>query len=300
MNSREKEVTIITHSAITVLNAIYQPLGSAVGVVGPTKVTVTSSKTSTIDISPKEAGMTLVKTCLDTFEARFHHSTSELEIVTNSSLPPERGLKTSSAVASALMIALAKFFNMKMTLLEALVLGAHASMNAGVSVTGALDDAIACTVGGWNLVRNREFKLSFLKPTPLMELACLLLIPEKRRPKLFFGLARERESNQEFQKMLSKARRAAEKGDIITAIRLNTLSYTKELNVPEADFIDILNSHKKVMVAGLNGGGPSMFVFCKKKDQNELLNDLTANFPEYNVKQARFRSIQGDLNAYIY
>ncbi|WP_338172415.1 hypothetical protein [Candidatus Poseidonia alphae] len=70
----------------------------------------------------------------------------------NSKIPPQQGLKSSSALCVAAFRALGEATEIEVSDELAVELSGHAQIAAGVSMTGSLDDAWACATKGWKLI----------------------------------------------------------------------------------------------------------------------------------------------------
>ena len=77
-------------------------------------------------------------------------------VITRSAIPVSRGLKSSSAAANAIIFATLDALGQEVDEIEAIRLGTKAAMAAGVSLTGAFDDACAAWFGGVVLTDNRS------------------------------------------------------------------------------------------------------------------------------------------------
>jgi shikimate kinase len=80
-------------------------------------------------------------------------------VTTSSEVPLARGLKSSSAAANAAVLATLDAIGEEMDPLEAVRLGVRAAKDAGVTITGAFDDACASFFGGFVVTDNRETEL---------------------------------------------------------------------------------------------------------------------------------------------
>ncbi len=80
-------------------------------------------------------------------------------VTTSSEVPLARGLKSSSAAANAAVLATLDAIGEEMDSLEAVRLGVRAAKDAGVTITGAFDDACASFFGGFVVTDNRETEL---------------------------------------------------------------------------------------------------------------------------------------------
>ena len=92
-------------SAITILNAIYADFGAAIGIDIPISVEIRESDNLVITTNPQNS-LDLINACLELVSSESHITIENIEISTYSPLPSQRGLKTSSAISTALIHAL--------------------------------------------------------------------------------------------------------------------------------------------------------------------------------------------------
>jgi len=146
----------------TVINAIATWKGAAFGIDLKTFAHVEldySEKTVRGYIGGMPEGDTsLIENCvryvLDHFGLEFGGT-----VTTSSEVPLARGLKSSSAAANAAVLATLDAIGEEMDPLEAVRLGVRAAKDAGVTITGAFDDACASFLGGFVVTDNRETEL---------------------------------------------------------------------------------------------------------------------------------------------
>ena len=105
---------------------------------------------------------------------------TRLDLDFRSNIPTGYGLKSSSAISSAVVLSCAKAFGKTMTDEEILKLGAKASIQTKVSITGAYDDACACYFGGFNVTDNLRMKLVHRELGP-KELQAIIFLPKSRK-----------------------------------------------------------------------------------------------------------------------
>ncbi|HJH28912.1 MAG TPA: shikimate kinase [Methanosarcinaceae archaeon] len=98
-------------------------------------------------------------------------------VTTRSEVPLARGLKSSSAAANATVLATLDAIGESMEPLDAVQIGVQASKEAGVTITGAFDDACASFFGGIVVTDNKEMKL--IKRVE-REMDVLIFAPDKK------------------------------------------------------------------------------------------------------------------------
>jgi shikimate kinase len=148
----------------TVLNALATGVGSAFAVDAET--------TATVDLGADAAGVTgeiadapdadtrLVERCVELVVERFGDGEGGT-VRTDSEVPMAAGLKSSSAAANATVLATLEALDAveEVDRVEATRLGVQAARDAGVTVTGAFDDASASMLGGVTVTDNADDEL---------------------------------------------------------------------------------------------------------------------------------------------
>ena len=166
----------VAYGAGTVINAIAAWKGCAFGIDLKTEATV-QLRGDLIEGEIEGGGdtrlieraceLTLDNLCID----------SGAKIRTTSGIPVASGLKSSSAAANATVLATARAAGRDIDPLEAVRIGVQAALDAGVSITGAFDDACASMFGGVVLTDNKERKL--LKRERL-ESEVVIYVPDRK------------------------------------------------------------------------------------------------------------------------
>lgn len=169
----------------TVLNALATGTGAAFGVDVETRATVelapdAGGVTGTVAEDPA-ADTELIERCVALATDRWGDGEGGT-VRTDSDVPLAAGLKSSSAAANAAVLATCDALGLAVdddrqassggsdpgratvTRLEACRLGVRAAREAGVTVTGAFDDATASMLGGVTLTDNREDELRRREP----------------------------------------------------------------------------------------------------------------------------------------
>jgi shikimate kinase len=177
-----RKAKAISYGAITVINAIASGIGSAIGIDLWTKaeVEINSNNKIIAEISGQaNEDTSLIKECVKKFFQKFKINDYGAKIKTSTSIPIARGLKSSSAASNAVTLALAKALNMDIPDIEIIKIGVEASIDSGVSITGAFDDATASYFGGIVLTNNLKKEL-ILRKNVNEDLRAVLFIPEEK------------------------------------------------------------------------------------------------------------------------
>ncbi len=183
---------------------------------------------------------------------------------TVSSVPIGVGLKTSSAASTAISIAVfaalgQKAFDPK----RALDCSVQASLASGASITGALDDASGCLLGGLNMTDNLARKVVSSRLFD-KKLRVLVVIPrtksrrESVEPQLIrkFGLL----TDLFFEMTL--------KGDYWRAMVLNGMTYSSILKYDPSPALRAVEHG--ALGAGLSGTGPAVAAVFDASRQAEM------------------------------
>ncbi len=171
-------------AAISIVNALPTGIGAAVGIDWPCRVTARlprSDRGSAVSIAPVRSRTPLVRASAQAALQRFAAGARGLRLSVRSSIPVARGLKSSSAVSSAVVLAAAHAAGAEPDPSEVARLSAAVGRVTGVSATGAFDDAVAGLVPGGVVTDNRidvELRRFSLEPT----LSVALWIPRSTHP----------------------------------------------------------------------------------------------------------------------
>lgn len=199
----------------------------------------------------------LIERCVELVLEKFKQK-SGARIKTESEVPIARGLKSSSAAANAAVLATLSALGEELDPLDAVRLGVKAAMDAGVTITGAFDDACASFLGGIVVTNNREIIL--LKRVEY-EAVAVIYVPDKLAFTKDVNVARVKTIapfienafglvlNEEFEK----------------AMTLNGLLYCSVLGYNPEPIINALESGARA--AGLSGKGPA---FIALVDESEV------------------------------
>jgi shikimate kinase len=248
------------HGAITVVNAIATGKGAAVGIALHTEaeVELRPSGHLVVDIQSAEREPTaLVRATIQRAFAAGNCADLGAYVTTRSDIPAARGLKSSSAAANAILLAALEAAG-KLDAIpddELIRLGVEAAITAGVTITGAFDDASACFRGGLCCTDNGRREL--LQRTEVDEsLVAVLHVPQERIPKSSLGKV-------EWARVAPQAEQAFElamKGDWMQALRVNGAAYAGLLGVSQEPARVALEAG--ALAAGLSGTGPSTAAVC--------------------------------------
>lgn len=174
------------------------------------------------------------------------------EVQTRVSAPIGVGLKTSSSSSVAIILAtLSALGERAFRAEEILRCSASAALAAGVSVTGAMDDAASCLLGGVNFANNSEMELLASKPLGERKMV-LIKVPAHRSRRGMVPSSRVRQ----FAGTADSIFYAGLRGAIWKAMILNGLLYSSVYGYPSSDALQALEAG--ALGAGLSGTGPAV------------------------------------------
>lgn len=228
----------------------------------------------------------MIFSIIDRFRHSFKIDDTDFKIITQSDLPPQRGLKTSSAISCLTIEILAKYFDIDLSTRKIIELSAETSVSAGVSITGAIDDAYASYCGGLSYTNNE--KLELIKHVEQNGISNVyLIIPEQATPKSSIG----KNIGDINRRLLQKAREMLLNNNLLSAIEYNTMAYGPFLL---QDYQHIQTKMKKEeLIWGLNGAGPSLFVVDQHKNLDR--NYISSLFPSSVIYTTKYRPIQKEV-----
>ncbi len=233
--------------AATILNAVANWKGSAFGVGLRTEAEVILNSSGKVKGDVPGVDTRLVVRCVEKVLERFGRDLGAT-VRTRSEVPVASGLKSSSTAANASVLAALDALGAEMDLFEAAVIGVFAAKEVGVTITGALDDALASMLGGVVVTDNREMKLLRREET---DSAVILLVPDKKVLSKDTDVGRSRL----VAPLADVAFDLALKGDYGRAMTLNGLIYCAALGFSAEPIMAALKAG--AWGASLSGTGPA-------------------------------------------
>ena len=246
----------VSHGAVTVVNAMATGRGAALGVGLQTRATVTVTNRSGVfvarNLSDPRESTALAKAAARMVFTHFGVDRRLGAIVeTASNIPVAVGLKSSSAASNAVALASIHALGRRVGDLEVVRLGVRASFEAGVTLTGAFDDACACYFGG--LVVTDNVKRRILKRfRPRGGLRVLIHVPDTKR----YTRDIDPGSFKSIRPFVQAANRSALKGDYLNSMTFNGLIYSMALGYDTRATTVALDAG--AVAAGLTGKGPAV------------------------------------------
>jgi len=278
------KIKVRSPGSATIINAISTGCGSAFGIelFVDAEVRLKSGEGITCR-TDQEVDTTLMEICAKQVLKKFDVE-SRVEIRTESTLPVASGLSSSSAVSNAVTMALTHALedeyeidavNVGLDDLGILNLAVDSSLEAGVTVTGAFDDASASYFGGISVTDNFQREIIRHEKWDMQNI--LIYMPDKKSPTAEADVAR--------MKLLAPwvklAFKEVLKGNIHQALTLNGLLYCSALHFNPDIALDALGAG--AVAAGLSGTGPS-FVAITDEENSRNVEDAWKSYPGRVIK----------------
>ncbi|BCU67176.1 shikimate kinase [Sulfolobales archaeon HS-7] len=240
---------------ISVVNAIPSWLGSTMAINMPVYVKAEWGKCETSSV--------LIGVIVDFFRRKFG---GDACVIVNSSIPSSSGLKSSSAVSVAAISALNSLYNSNF---YPPTVSAQLSIKAGVSITGAFDDAVASYYGGVSFTDNKRLR-EISHRSPPDNIRIVLLIRQGKKKIIPKDLRK-------FSSVFAQIFGIALSGKIIEATLLNGLLMSEILNYDQKPIQTALKVGS--LSSGISGNGPSYFAIVNKGYEMKVVDALSPYGP---------------------
>ena len=213
-----------------------------------------------------------------------------------SKIPQNRGLKSSAAVSVAAIKALCEASDRQLSDAEIVNISSQAQINAGVSITGSIDDSWACLTKGWKLI---DANSEDIEAGVVMEGAgpnqddWIVLIaardPREVRPQLedFAPMFRE------FEKALI----ALQQGEVLNCLTINgraVCSVTKDIMGRKIANDAFINGARS---SGVTGSGPAVVIVIPSlvaSSAKRIKSTLARIMPDNQIIETKFLSSDSD------
>ncbi|MHA7734414.1 shikimate kinase [Nitrosopumilus sp. S6] len=261
------------HGAVSIVNAIANQKGATLGIDLKVEAIVetSSGKGIVIQSENKTLSSRLINKTVEKIVSKKDLEENKITITLESEIPTGYGLKSSSAISSAVALGCAKIFKSKFTDQQILLAGVDASIESKVSITGAYDDACSCYYGGFNVTDNAKKKRMSFEKGP-SNLIAVIFIPKNRK-----------RGNLKKLKVLSSvfdhAWNLAKKGDYWEAMIINGLATASILSSSPEIITELIE--RGALGASVSGNGPAIAAITKKENES-------------NIKKA-FSSLEGNI-----
>jgi shikimate kinase len=256
------KVKATVHGAVSIVSAIAKKKGATLGIELKVEVTIETSEGKGIVIQSENRSLSsrLINKTIEKIVSKKDLEKNKILITLTSEIPTGYGLKSSSAISSAIALACAKIFKPKLTDKQILVAGVDASIESKVSITGAYDDACSCYYGGFNVTDNGKRKRIHFERIP-SNLIAIIFIPKNRK-----------RGNLKRLKILSpifnNAWELAKEKKYWESMTINGLATSAILNSDPKIIVDLIENG--ALAASVSGNGPSIAAIVKKENVSNI------------------------------
>ena len=276
------------HGAISIVNAIATGKGAALGISKKINAEMETSHGSgiVIEVENKSMSSRLINKVIEKIVSKNEMAKTKLKISLDAEIPTGYGLKSSSAISTAVAMVCAKLFKPKMSDFEILNAGVKASIETKVSLTGAYDDACACYYGGFVVTDNRNKKIIHSEKC-LNRVSAVIFIPKSRKR----GNINKLKASSD---VFDKAWNLAKKSDYWNAMILNGLTTSTILSSEPKIIPKLLENG--ALGASVSGNGPSIAAIVKNNAVSKIKNvfsslDGKITVAEINNKKAEVHEL---------
>ena len=261
-------VEAIVHGAVSIVSAIATGNGATLGIdtFVKTKLEIKDGTGIHITSDNKTISSRLINKVIENVIPKRQLEKVKLELNFQSNIPTGYGLKSSSAISTAVSLVCSKAIKKKLTDEEILKIGVESSLQTKVSITGAYDDACACYYGGFNVTNNYKRDLIFRGNAP-SDLQAIIFLPKSRKR----GNVKKLKN---FKPAFEKAWELAKNHDYWNASILNGLATSSILNSNPELLFKLMK--KGAISATISGNGPSIVAITKKGHSSNIKRELSS------------------------
>lgn len=170
------------HGAISIVNAVATGRGATMGISLSAGALVETAPGAGVALETGGVAFSrrLVEATVRKIVSARTLADTRIRVNLESEIPAGRGLKSSSAISSAVALACARLFRPGLDDREVLLAGVEASIESGVSITGAYDDACGCYLGGFAVTDNAKRELVLHRKAP-PDAVAVIFVPRRAR-----------------------------------------------------------------------------------------------------------------------
>lgn len=258
----------IVHGAISIVNAIANKKGATLGISLVVEATVETSPGKGISIQSKNNTLSsrLINKTIEKIVPAKDLEQNKIAVTLESEIPTGYGLKSSSAISSAVALACSKLFKPNFTDQQILLAGVDASIESKVSITGAYDDACSCYFGGINVTDNEKKRIIHSEKTP-QNLMAIIFVPKNRKRGNVKNL-------KTLASVFDNAWKMAKNADYWSAMIINGLATSAILDSDPKIIANLLENG--ALGASVSGNGPAIAAIVKKGNEEKIKKIFSA------------------------
>ena len=257
----------ISYGAISVINSIPCGIGSTIGIdLKTTSEFIPGGAGKNVKIlnDPSEDD-TMARLCVESALNCMGLELKGWTLNVNSDIPISRGLKSSSSACNSIISAVLNEYGQRMKAIDMIRMGVNCARSAGVTVTGAFDDACGCHLGGLVITDNSKDEL--LEHYDIKDYDVVIHVPERRIRK--HSLSKEMfapvsEKAAELVKLLPDG--------VLEAMTANG-ALIAEI-VGENGVMAKVALRRGALAAGISGTGPATAMLVEKGKGKGLADDI--------------------------
>jgi len=248
----------IVRGAVSLVSAIATKKGATLGISLKVEAIVETRPGKGIIIQSKNKTLSsrLINKTVEKILTKKELQQNKITINLESEIPTGYGLKSSSAISSAVALACAKIFKPNLTDQQIMLAGVDASIESKISITGAYDDACSCYFGGFNVTDNSKKKIIHSEKIP-SHLMVIIFIPKNRKRGNVKNL-------KTLSAVFDNAWKLAKNSNYWEAMIINGLATSAILNSDPKIITNLLE--KGAIAASVSGNGPAIAAIVKKEN----------------------------------
>jgi shikimate kinase len=262
----KKRVRATVHGAISIVNALATCSGCALGI--SLRVTAEADLRSGEGIRSQTVNEKLIRNIVYNTIPKEILAENSVYISVESEIPMGFGLKSSSAVSDAVALACSKLVKEDIEDYAVLDRAVLASLDAGVTITGAYDDSSACYFGGFVVTNNRTHEIIHHQEAP-QSLSVIIFIPNATRRGNMSKV--DTMSN-----LFGEAFKFATAGEYWKAMNLNGMLLSTSLSAQYEPVLKAIQGG--ALAASISGNGPAIAAVSNE----ENMEDIKAAFAKFN------------------
>ena len=262
----KKRVRATVHGAISIVNALATCSGCALGI--SLRVTAEADFRSGEGIRSQTVNEKLIRNIVYNTIPKEILAENSVYISVESEIPMGFGLKSSSAVSDAVALACSKLVKEDIEDYVVLDRAVLASLDAGVTITGAYDDSSACYFGGFVVTNNRTHEIIHHQEAP-HSLSVIIFIPNATR-------RGNMSTVDTMSNLFGEAFKFATAGEYWKAMNLNGMLLSTSLSAEYEPVIKAIQGG--ALAASISGNGPAIAAVSNE----ENMEDIKAAFAKFN------------------